>query len=162
MEAPKQVSNRTAVPCQVGENFFIPVIEQGFPNLIHQAHFLKLRIAYRAQIGAEVAAVGAPILLLPAAVAGGAVNQFVQFVGAVHLVSGFTVLKFAAVLFRRRTAGDTVGTQVIHFILRIERPLVDDGGLLTATGASNWLIYPAKSFGGEWVGVAVSLPGWYS
>ena len=72
MEAPKQVSNRTAVLCQVGEkNFFIPVIEQGFPNLIHQAHFLKLRIAHRAQIGAEVAAVGAPILLLPAAVAGG-------------------------------------------------------------------------------------------
>lgn len=112
MEAPKQVSNRTAVLCQIGENFFIPVIEQSFPNLIHQAHFLKLRIAHRAQIGAEVAAVSAPILLLPAAVAGGAVNQFVQFVGAVHLVSGFTVLKFAAILLRRRTAGDTVGAQV--------------------------------------------------
>jgi hypothetical protein len=74
MEALKQVSDYTAVFCQVGENFFIPVIEQGFPNLIYQAHLLKLRIAHRTQIGAEVVAVGAPILLLPAAVAGGAVD----------------------------------------------------------------------------------------
>ena len=96
---------------------------------------------------------GPPILLLPAAVAGGAVNQFVQFVGAVHLVSGFTVLKFAAILLRRRTAGDTVRTQIIHFILRIERPRVDDIGLSAAAGAEDRLVQPAKSTGGEWVGV---------
>ena len=48
---------------------------------------------------------------------------------------------------------EKLGAQVIHFILRIERPCVDDRGLLAAAGAENRLVHPAKSPSGEWIRV---------
>ena len=72
---------------------------------------------HMAQIGTVVAAVGAPVFLLPTGVAGSSVDQLVQAGRVLYaIVYGAIVLEAAVIFPGRLAAGDTLRAQTLNIL----------------------------------------------
>ena len=84
---------------------------------------------HMAQVGAVVAAVGAPVFLLPAGVAGSTVDQLVQLLRIVYAIVHREIILKAAVIFPGRlAAGDTRWAQIRNIP---HAALQQDGGQIS-------------------------------
>ena len=83
---------------------------------------------HMAQIGAVVAAVGAPVFLLPTGVAGSSVNQLVQSGRVLYsIVHGAIVLEAAIIFPGCLAADDTLRAQILNIIHREKRSFITFG-----------------------------------
>ena len=125
----------------------MPAID-GFPNhfllfLVPHGvvqHFLQhtqrpqFSGAHIAQKGAVVAAVGAPVFLLPAGIAGRAVDEFVQLFRIVHtIIQRAIVLKTTVIFPGRLAAGDTFRAQMLNILHSVKGGCIENMGCLLYT-----------------------------
>ena len=107
-----------------------------------------------AQIGAVVAAMGAPVFLLPAAVARGSVDKLVQSGRVLHaIVHGAIVLEAAVIFPGRLAAGDTLRAQTLNILHSVKGTCIENVGRLATAVAGNAIRGLLKSAGFQRVGV---------
>lgn len=109
---------------------------------------------HMAQIGAVVAAVGAPVFLLPTGVAGSSVDQLVQSGRVLHaIVHGAIVLEAAVIFPGRLAAGDTLRAQTLNILHSVKWASIENMGRLAAAVAGNAIRGLLKSAGFQRIGV---------
>ena len=139
VEALEQIALQVPAIDGFPDHIFLLLVPHGIAqHLLQHIQCPQFSGTHIAQKGTVVAAVSAPIFLLPAGVAGGAVDQFVQLLRIVYtIVHREIVLKAAVIFSGRLAAGDTLRTQIRNFIYRIEWTSIVDVGRLAAAAADN-------------------------
>ena len=92
------------------DHFFLLLVPHGIvQHLLERAQRPQFSGTHIAQKGAVVAAVSAPVFLLPTGVAGSSVDELVQLGRVLHaIVHGAIVLEAAVIFPGRLAAGDTL------------------------------------------------------
>ena len=115
---------------------------------------------HMAQVGAVVAAVGAPVFLLPTGVAGSSVDEFVQPGRVLHaIVHGAIVLEAAVIFSGRLAAGDTLRAQTLNILHSVKGACIENMGRLAAAVAGNAIRGLLKSAGFQRIGVIPPIGG---
>ena len=97
--------------------------------------------AYIAQKGAVVVAVGPPVFLLPAGVAGGTVDELIQFLWIVYaIVQRVVVLKTAMIFPGGLATGDARRAQIRNILHGEKGRCIEDMCSLAAAVADNALL----------------------
>ena len=109
---------------------------------------------HMAQIGTVVAAVGAPVFLLPTGVAGSSVDQLVQSGRILHaIIYGAIVLEATIIFPGRLAAGDTLRAQILNILHSVKGACIENVGRLAAAVAGNAIRGLLKSAGFQRIGV---------
>ena len=119
-----------------------------FQYFFEHALYLHLLGAHVAEVGAEITAVRAPVLLLPADVTRRAVNQLVETRGVLDpFIDRKRILKFPVVFLCGFSARDAVRAKMTVRVKAVERPFVVNLGRLSASIAGNLFFYLLKHTG---------------
>ena len=123
------------------DHFFLLIVPHRIVQyLLQHTQCPQFSGAHIAQKGAVVAAVSAPIFLLPAGIAGGAVDELVQLFRIVYaIIHREIVLKTAVIFPGRLAAGDTRRAQICNILHGKERIGIENMGHLAAAVADNAL-----------------------
>ena len=125
-----------------------------FQHIFHHTQRPQFSGTHRAQIGAVIAAVGAPVFLLPAGVAGSAVDELVQLFRIVHTIIHREIVLEAAVIFPGRlAAGDTLRAQMLNILHSVKGGCIENMSRLAAAVADNAIWGLLKSAGFQRGGV---------
>ena len=119
-----------------------------FQYFFEHTLYLHFLCAHVAEVGTEIAAVGAPVLLLPADVARRAVNQLIETRGILNaFIDRKWILKLPVIFLCGFSARDAVRAKMTVRVKAVEGPFVVNLGRLSAAIAGKLLFRLLKYTG---------------
>ena len=118
MEALEQIALQMPAIDRFPDHFFLLIVPHRIVQyLLQHTQGPQFSGTHMAQVGAVVAAVGAPVFLLPAGVAGGAVDQLVQLLRIVYTIIHREIILKTTVIFPGCFAvGDALWAQICNIL----------------------------------------------
>ena len=149
VQAAKQVALHGAAVYGLPYPLFFVFVPHGiFQYFFEHTLYLHLLCTHVAEVGAEIAAVGAPVLLLPADVTRRAVNQLIETRGVRNpFIDGKWILKFPVVFLCGFSARDAVRAKMTVRVKTVKGAFVINLGRLSAAITGKLLFCLAKHTG---------------
>ena len=118
MEALEQIALQMPAIDGFPDHIFLLLVPHGIvQHLLQHTQCPQFSGTHIAQKGTIVAAVSAPVFLLPAGIAGGAVDQFVQLLRIVYTIIQREIILKTTIIFPGRFAvGDALWAQICNIL----------------------------------------------